>query len=230
LAIHHTRKMAADDFLDTLSGTQGIAGAADCVIVLKRKRKSAEASLSVTGRDIYEDVIALTVENGRWRLDGDTVQAAAQKMEQRNDAQSNLGDKSLDAVKFVNSRQSTTPKELAAHLGIDNKIAGNLLARLARDEHIGKNHRGTYVSIGSETRESDETAGHSNDDGAADSPASFHSPPSTTADRTTDASARIGQRVGQFIPPAGPGRCPQCGFHVDTQGHKPGCQQTEAGQ
>ena len=119
-------------------------------------------------------MIALTVENGRWRLDGDTVQAAAQKMEQRNDAQSNLSDKSLDAVKFVNSRESITPKDLAAHLNIDNKIAGNLLGRLASSEHIRKNHRGTYVSIGSETSESDETA----DDGlTGNSSPSPDSPP-----------------------------------------------------
>lgn len=29
IAVHHTRKQGADDFLDTVSGTQGIAGAAD---------------------------------------------------------------------------------------------------------------------------------------------------------------------------------------------------------
>lgn len=172
VCVHHTRKMAADDFLDTLSGTQGIAGAADCIIVLKRKRTSTDASLHVTGRDVEENELALTVENGRWRLDGDSVQAAAQKMEQRKEAQTNLSDKSADAVKFVNSRESTTPKDLAVHLGIDNKIAGNLLARLATSDHIRKNHRGNYVGTGSESGEKDETADH----GPAVSPLSLHSP------------------------------------------------------
>ncbi len=93
-------------------------------------------------------------------------------MEHRKKAQTNLGDKSLDAVKFVNSRESTTPKELAAHLGIDNKIAGNLLADLASSDHIQKKHRGTYVGIGSERGEKDETAGT----GPAISSPSPHSP------------------------------------------------------
>jgi len=27
-----------------------------------------------------------------------------------------------------------------------------------------------------------------------------------------------------FTPPAGPGRCPGCGFHTETQGHRAGCE------
>ena len=29
--------------------------------------------------------------------------------------------------------------------------------------------------------------------------------------------------VGGFVPPSGPGRCDDCGWHVETQGHKPNC-------
>ena len=29
-----------------------------------------------------------------------------------------------------------------------------------------------------------------------------------------------------FIPPTGPGRCIACGWHIETQGHEPHCQQT----
>ncbi|MGB3673583.1 MAG: AAA family ATPase, partial [Candidatus Nanopelagicales bacterium] len=58
VAVHHTRKQASEDFLDSVSGTQGIAGAADSVIVLSRKRKSDEGVLSVTGRDIEENEYA----------------------------------------------------------------------------------------------------------------------------------------------------------------------------
>jgi hypothetical protein len=49
LATHHTRKMAAVDWLETVSGTQGIAGSADYALVLHRKRKSNLGSLAVTG-------------------------------------------------------------------------------------------------------------------------------------------------------------------------------------
>lgn len=40
--------------------------------------------------------------------------------------------------------------------------------------------------------------------------------------------AENGSEPGLFTPPTGPGRCDDCGFHVDTQGHRDGCQQTEA--
>jgi len=35
-----------------------------------------------------------------------------------------------------------------------------------------------------------------------------------------------GNPVVGFTPPSGPGRCAECGCHVETQGHKPDCQQT----
>lgn len=42
----------------------------------------------------------------------------------------------------------------------------------------------------------------------------------------TDVTESNGQATGearQFTPPTGPGRCPRCGCHVATQGHKPDC-------
>lgn len=35
-----------------------------------------------------------------------------------------------------------------------------------------------------------------------------------------------GELSDEFEPPHGEGRCADCGFHVETQGHRPGCQQT----
>ena len=52
LVVHHTRKAEAADFVDTVSGTQGIAGSVDFVLVLTRKRHENKAILAVTGRDI----------------------------------------------------------------------------------------------------------------------------------------------------------------------------------
>ena len=55
LLIHHTRKLEADDPLDTISGSLGLSGGMDSVLVLKRSRGTAEAELFVTGRDIKEE-------------------------------------------------------------------------------------------------------------------------------------------------------------------------------
>ena len=45
--VHHTRKAGATDFLDEVSCTQGVAGAADTVLVLKRTRGKADAVLQL---------------------------------------------------------------------------------------------------------------------------------------------------------------------------------------
>jgi hypothetical protein len=60
VAIHHTRKADADDYLDEVSGTAGLTGAADAIAVLKRARGQAAAVLHLTGRDVDEANHALT--------------------------------------------------------------------------------------------------------------------------------------------------------------------------
>jgi len=54
LFVHHTKKADEGDFLQALSGTNGLAGAADTIIVLKRDRLSKDASLSITSREMEE--------------------------------------------------------------------------------------------------------------------------------------------------------------------------------
>ena len=70
VVVHHTRKAASEDFLDAVSGTQGLAGAADAVIVLRRTRGSADAELHITGRDVIEATYAMRFdsESGNWEL------------------------------------------------------------------------------------------------------------------------------------------------------------------
>ena len=70
---HHDRKADAVDFLDTVSGTLGITGAADSVLVLRRERGQADASLHITGRDVEEREIALKWDAhiASWTLLGD---------------------------------------------------------------------------------------------------------------------------------------------------------------
>jgi hypothetical protein len=65
VVVHHTRKGRPGDAtdldpLETVSGTMGLTGAADAVLVLKRKRNQKLGTLSVTGRDVEEREIPLT--------------------------------------------------------------------------------------------------------------------------------------------------------------------------
>lgn len=64
LVVHHTRKAKgkkdeADDEMESISGTQGLAGGADGIVLLHRMRHSNLATISVTGRDHPEQKLAI---------------------------------------------------------------------------------------------------------------------------------------------------------------------------
>jgi hypothetical protein len=60
LALAHCRKLGATDPLEEVSGTLGLTGAADAVLVLRRERGQHDAALYVTGRDVEEQELALS--------------------------------------------------------------------------------------------------------------------------------------------------------------------------
>jgi hypothetical protein len=67
---HHVRKMDADDPFDTVSGTLGLTGAADTILVLKRQ--SGGITLHARGRDIEESETAVQFERAtcKWTILG----------------------------------------------------------------------------------------------------------------------------------------------------------------
>jgi hypothetical protein len=71
LIIHHTRKANADDFIEELSGSNGLSGAVDGIMVLQRDRGKADAVLKITGRDVGETEYALQSTYPTWELLGD---------------------------------------------------------------------------------------------------------------------------------------------------------------
>jgi RecA-family ATPase len=68
LLLHHLRKEDASDPLDAISGTAGITGSADTILVLKREPKDPLGRLYVRGRDVPEDEIAMQFDEqtGKW--------------------------------------------------------------------------------------------------------------------------------------------------------------------
>ena len=67
LVVHHLRKMADDDPFNRLSGTNGLAGAADGTLILMRnKRQDGTATLYATGRDIEDVEEELEFSDCRW--------------------------------------------------------------------------------------------------------------------------------------------------------------------
>lgn len=82
LLVHHLRKLGDEtDVMARISGTTGLTGAADTLMVLsKRKRTDADTTLSLTGRDVEaaEYVLAFDKEAKCWRMLGSSADVAAQ--------------------------------------------------------------------------------------------------------------------------------------------------------
>lgn len=144
IVVHHTRKAVSDDFVDSVSGTQGLAGAADTIAMLRRARGEASGSLSITSRDAVEGTYQLLMQGCKWELAGESLDAAATAFEQAKQTE-NLGDRSKTALEFVNSNpDGVKPYELAKELGITAKDAGSYLIRLENDGRITRLARGLY--------------------------------------------------------------------------------------
>jgi len=71
LLVHHTRKQGAEDCFETISGTNGLLGAADGAFMMyKEKRTDNMATLDVVGRDHQDQRFRLEFDRERciWRL------------------------------------------------------------------------------------------------------------------------------------------------------------------
>lgn len=137
LVVHHTRKAASEDFLDAVSGTNGLAGAADAVLVLRRARGKADAELHVTGRDVEEAEHALDFDPrlGCWQLlDGPPSDYT-------------LGDTRKAILDHLRDVGSGTPKQVAEALSLEHNTVKQRLWRMAKDDQIDTDGSGTYFPI-----------------------------------------------------------------------------------
>ena len=150
VVVHHDRKAESGDFVDAISGTNGIAGSADTIVLLSRDRHETTGLLAVTGRDVHESEYGLSRhDSGTWSLTGDdldTAQTAAREARQAVQLD-RMGDRMHEVVGFVRGREVTTPKELSEHLGISKQDASSYLHRAWKKGLIDKAERGNYVPM-----------------------------------------------------------------------------------
>lgn len=137
LVVHHTRKAASEDFLHEVSGTNGLAGAADAVLVLKRMRGSADAELHVTGRDVDEHSYALSFDAdlGAWRMLAGPAGDYA------------LGDTRQRILRHLRSVGAATPKEITEALGLNHNTAKVNCKRMTDDGQIDTDGNGHYFPV-----------------------------------------------------------------------------------
>jgi RecA-family ATPase len=67
---HHDRKKTDEDFLNMVSGTKGVTGAADTILYLTRERGSTEGLLRLESRDVEDCQFTMEFvrDTGRWNI------------------------------------------------------------------------------------------------------------------------------------------------------------------
>ena len=132
--VHHVRKMDADDPLDMVSGTTGLTGAVDTVLVLTRD--SNGVTLYGRGRDIeeIETAVSFDRETGRWSILG-----AASEVH-RSDERKAI----LDALRDTGTPMG--PGEIAAATGMKNENVRFLLHKMQKAGEVEKRSRGQYAA------------------------------------------------------------------------------------
>jgi hypothetical protein len=132
MCLYHTRKAEASDFVETVQGTFGLAAGADTILVARRGRGQADATLHVTGRDIPDQELALrfSAEARTWGLLGDA-------------AEYNLGETRREILETVRAHGKLTPKQLSEVTDIAYENAKKTMQRMANDGQLDTKS-GTY--------------------------------------------------------------------------------------
>jgi hypothetical protein len=130
LLVHHARKAeATSDPFDAISGSVGLSGSVDSLMLLNRARHENAARLHVTGRLMKEQDIALSFNDGVWEYLGDGQLADANALER----------KIVEAIKEGLDSPNIIAKELDAKLMTVRKQLRRMLEKgLLKQTDYGK--------------------------------------------------------------------------------------------
>ena len=128
LILHHANKLKPEDPIDSVSGTTGLAGAADAICIFRRERGKVDASLLITGRDVEEQELAfkfvLSEQRGyAWALAGD---AAALR----------LSAERQEIIDVVTSQPGVTSGEISVAVGRSSANVRHMLFKMVRDGQL----------------------------------------------------------------------------------------------
>lgn len=135
VVVHHTRKMEAEDPFDSVSGTRGLTGAADTVLVLKRDSGTPRTTLYGRGRDIEEIETAFEFErdSGTWRVVGAAHEVA------KTDERQIILDTLREAGKPLSAR------EVSDLTGKSYETIRRTMTRMVHSEEIERKAQGQYT-------------------------------------------------------------------------------------
>jgi len=132
--VHHTRKSADTDFINKVSGTLGLTGAADAVMVLERKKGSEYGVVQVTGRSVAENKFAIYFPPSLSRLkiiDYEKFQLSEERK------------RIVELLEDID--EPLRPYDISLYLDNDACSTRKLLSRMVKDGQIVKVSRGSYA-------------------------------------------------------------------------------------
>ncbi len=137
LLVHHTRKSQGADPFEEISGSYGITGPLDGMIVIKRTRGDADATMHITGRDVEDRELALQFDNhtGLWQVLGS---AREWSLSQERRA-------ILRALE--EAPEGLTPKEIAEAATLKRDSTRHLLIRMRNEGMLASDDKGNYSIV-----------------------------------------------------------------------------------
>jgi hypothetical protein len=138
--------MGADDVFDTVSGTHGLTGAADTILILKRTANGVV--LYARGRDIEEAELAVQFNKNtcRWTIMGQAAEV------HQSDERSRV----IETLRAAG--EPLTPNAIMTRANLKNANATYLiLGRMAREGAIEKVGKGKYIIPNTQTGRTGET-------------------------------------------------------------------------
>jgi hypothetical protein len=132
--VHHLRKAEADDPFDTFSGTLGLTGAPDTIMILSRDQTRG-TRLHAKGRDLIEieKAIRFDAETCTWFVLGDAE--AIQKSSERI---------AIVAALEEAGTEPLTPNQIASACGMKPVAVRKMMTRLLKDGVVKKASYGKY--------------------------------------------------------------------------------------
>ena len=135
VVVHHLRKADADDAFDTVSGTLGLTGAVDSILILRRDSQGGYC-LAGKGRDLidFEKAMAFDRDACVWRIAGEASEVKLSS------------ERSAILTAIGEAREPITPSDIAAETGMKAANVKKLLARLVKEGIIAKASYGHYTA------------------------------------------------------------------------------------
>lgn len=132
VVVTHVRKAEAEDPLEMISGTNGLTGAADSIMILNRTTDGPK--LYGRGRDVEEVEKALKFDGGRWSVLGDVGDV------KRSGERKTI----MEALAIASGPM--TPAEIATATGMKLANVNYLLRQMVKAGEAEKQGYGSYVS------------------------------------------------------------------------------------